>query len=128
MADVEKLSNWPDSNGLPTYDDSHDAPSAPLSRRFIDSFKRDPNVYTSARNASAPDGSAFDPNVAAAQTAESPLARKLKGRHLQMIAIGGSIGMPTCIILFPPSVGAFFSTKYTARMRCSLVTPYFDGD
>lgn len=33
-----------------------------------------------------------DPHVAAAATVNSPLARKLKGRHLQMIAFGGSIG------------------------------------
>lgn len=33
-----------------------------------------------------------DPHVAAVATTNSPLARKLKGRHLQMIAFGGSIG------------------------------------
>ncbi|KAI0478724.1 amino acid permease [Xylariaceae sp. FL0804] len=34
----------------------------------------------------------YDLRLAALQTAQSHLARKLKGRHLQMIAIGGSIG------------------------------------
>ncbi|OBT58845.1 hypothetical protein VE04_00846 [Pseudogymnoascus sp. 24MN13] len=34
----------------------------------------------------------YDPNQAILRTANTRLARKLKGRHLQMIAIGGSIG------------------------------------
>ncbi|KAI1387056.1 amino acid permease [Hypoxylon trugodes] len=34
----------------------------------------------------------YDVRLANLQTAQSHLARKLKGRHLQMIAIGGSIG------------------------------------
>uniref|UniRef100_A0A0D6R5R1 Amino acid permease/ SLC12A domain-containing protein n=1 Tax=Araucaria cunninghamii TaxID=56994 RepID=A0A0D6R5R1_ARACU len=55
--------------------------------RFKDSFKRNPNarVTTEAVDAEGrpvDDGSAFQP----------ALAMKLKGRHLQMIAIGGSIG------------------------------------
>lgn len=36
----------------------------------------------------------FDMHAAALMTANPLLARELKGRHLQMIAIGGSIGMP----------------------------------
>lgn len=55
--------------------------------RFVDSFKRNPNarVTTEAVDAEGrpvDDGTSYQP----------ALAMKLKGRHLQMIAIGGSIG------------------------------------
>ena len=38
-------------------------------------------------------GRRFDSKLAAYNTANTSLVRRLKGRHLQMIAIGGSIGM-----------------------------------
>lgn len=59
-------------------------------QRVLDSFKRDPNAYVLKQIGA--DGKVFDLEEATAATAASPLHRRLKSRHLQMIAIGGSIG------------------------------------
>lgn len=85
--------------------------------RWVDSFRRDPNqritpedpleaiaaaeeahpshrslLSGSGRAPSSYPGYYYDVRQANLQTAHSHLARRLKGRHLQMIAIGGSIG------------------------------------
>ena len=66
-----------------------------IAMRVLDSFKRDPNNTLMPKGTLGADGTVYDVEQAAANTANSPLARRLKGRHLQMIAIGGSIGMPS---------------------------------
>ena len=71
-----------------------DAEKQPWNRRFVDSFKRDPNARVT-KESQRPEGErGFDHRAAAERTANSGLAQKLKSRHMQMIAIGGSIGEP----------------------------------
>jgi amino acid transporter len=60
--------------------------------RTWDSFKPDPVRKTTRKQIHGVEGNIFDAESAAQNTATTPLARQLKGRHLQMIAIAGSIG------------------------------------
>lgn len=102
MHDVEKGSQYSkDRFPSPSYSSAHGTEPSyeeitvvhqSVPRRVLESFKRDPTLTVTPRGAVGADGRVFNPEDAAIATANSPLARKLKGRHLQMIAIGGSIG------------------------------------
>jgi yeast amino acid transporter len=76
----------------PEYGNAEPLTSGNLFQRFVQGFERHPNAHVTAKGTVGADGKVFDAEEGNAAVAESPLARKLKGRHIQMIAIGGSIG------------------------------------
>jgi amino acid transporter len=119
-------------------------------RRWLDSFRRDPNVHVTppsvvhtaedrrrasmattrrsddlpsrgARESRGPGGiHYFDLHAANVGTANTLLSRELKGRHLQMIAIGGSIGRwLTCRHLHMYSYDQIRLTWLTQAPGCS---------
>jgi hypothetical protein len=103
------------SGNEPIYDDGVIKQS--FARRFLGSFKRDPNRHATPSGVVGANGRIFDPHSAAIGTANSPLARKLKGRHLQMIAIGGSIGTASTLFVLSESV---LKSLYRHRSLCSF--------
>lgn len=121
--------------------------------RFIDSFRRDPHArvasrrYVPPRPTSSPSGTGSDTDVedgryydhkgAIYNTANPLLARELKGRHLQMIAIGGSIGTglfvasgkvlylggPASVLLAYTFIGAMLYCTVQALGELAVVFP-----
>lgn len=104
----------------PLYEDVASSSRTRFFDRIVDGFRRDPNQRVTPEDpldaihaaevaqlrapmlgggeggrgssSGSSGGHRYDVRAANLQTAQSHLARKLKGRHLQMIAIGGSIG------------------------------------
>lgn len=66
-------------------------------RGFVDSFRPSPDWNTVKPVSCSGSTSTFDIENVNSGTASSPLSRQLKGRHLQMIAIGGSIGQRSVV-------------------------------
>jgi amino acid transporter len=83
----------PERNSAPEFETGMNGETeAPWTTRFVDSFRRDPNAAITKPAQRGGRGREYDHKAAAEATANSGLAHKLKGRHMQMIAIGGSIG------------------------------------
>jgi yeast amino acid transporter len=76
----------------PQYYEDHSS-NVGFIQRTLDDFKPGDRKFSRKPSVRRGDIQGYDMELAAVGTATSPLARKLKGRHLQMIAIGGSIGM-----------------------------------
>ena len=99
-------------------------------KQIWDGFKRDPNASITRPAALGADGKVFDVEAAAQATADSPLARRLKGRHLQMIAIGGSIGggFPIYTLYEPRTLtarkGRDSSLALAKRYQQAVLPPY----
>ena len=92
MEDSEKVAHTSDyspngSGELPEYGTQQEHKRS-WGTRIIDSFKKDPNAHATPPGTVGADGKVYDIESATAATANTGLHRSLKGRHLQMIAIG----------------------------------------
>lgn len=82
---------YPEQNSDPELGQISGGPREPMFKRFVDSFRQDKGATVTPEGVIGADGKVFAPEEGVQYVPE--LAHKLKTRHLQMIAIGGSIGM-----------------------------------
>ncbi|GJN76625.1 hypothetical protein PLIIFM63780_000111 [Purpureocillium lilacinum] len=120
------------TTGRPTRSSARKPTStASLGRRWVDSFRRVEGVPIGGHdgyhiNDGMPDPAQvgdrfYDLRAANARTANSALARDLKSRHLQMIAIGGSVGTG----LFVSSGMALFQGGPVSMLLAYIMTGAF---
>lgn len=81
---------YPHTNGEAELGQISSGPKEKWSKRFVDSFRQDKGATVTPEGVIGADGKVFEPEDGVKYVPE--LAHKLKTRHLQMIAIGGSIG------------------------------------
>ena len=101
--DIEKVSSG--GSPAPAYDAGYTEETKTGTRfsRFADSFKKNPNARM-VTEATDEEGKPLDDQP----PAEPALSMALKDRHLQMIAIGGSIGADPSLL---PRLGIPYVTQ-----------------
>ena len=122
------------SSGPSAYEGDMGVVKRSFVRRMTESFQRDPNasVLQNASFSAVEHKGLFDAEAAAQNTASSPLLRRLKGRHLQMIAIGGSIGtwllqllaLEIHILIFRQFRYRAFRWQWQGFGRWFVISPY----
>jgi amino acid transporter len=90
MLEKNEIHNEVKKDEVSANDVSMDVEKVNPFQRVVNSFKPHPNrnIFSDGGHL----GEKYDIHIAMEETAESPLSRTLKSRHLQMIAIGGAIG------------------------------------
>ncbi|KAJ2970101.1 hypothetical protein NQ176_g8346 [Zarea fungicola] len=114
----------------PGYLDDDESPAR--IQRFFEGFKRDPRSEFYSRDHIDPEvrsniGPYYDLRRATADTAQTGgLMRRLKGRHLQMIAIGGSVVLFTDKSLFFSYAIQWLSVLPLEVIAASLTIQYWN--
>ncbi|KAJ5433648.1 uncharacterized protein N7458_012804 [Penicillium daleae] len=94
-------------------------------QRFLDSFKRDTNVHVTCGNVSNTDGTGFDVEQAAQNTAHSPLQRRLKGRTGLFVGSGVVLntGGPASVVIAYVLIGVMLYCTVHALGEMAVLFP-----